>query len=84
MLIVDTAIAFGGTLAVARNLLKHLDSNLIDASLVSACSDGFVSHGFAGEADIRLLAPRGQLRHAAELETGDPQAISLDAPTARL
>ena len=58
VLIVDTAIAFGGTLAVARNLLKHLDSNLVDASLVSACSDGFVSHGFAGEADIRLLAPR--------------------------
>jgi glycosyltransferase involved in cell wall biosynthesis len=57
VLIVDTAIAFGGTLAVARNLLKHLDYNLIDASLVSACSDGFVSHGFAGQADIRLLAP---------------------------
>src|SRR5215469_2070105 len=57
VLIVDTAIAFGGTLVVARNLLKHLDSNLIDASLVSACSDGFVSRGFAGEADIRLLAP---------------------------
>lgn len=57
VLIVDTAVAFGGTLAVARNLLKHLDSNLIDASLVSACSDGFVSRGFAGEADIRLLAP---------------------------
>jgi len=57
VLIVDTAIAFGGTLAVARNLLKHLDSHLIDASLVSACSDGFVSRGFAGDADIRLLAP---------------------------
>lgn len=57
VLIVDTAIAFGGTLAVARNLLKHLDSNLVDASLVSACSDGFVSRGFAGSADIRLLAP---------------------------
>jgi len=57
VLIVDTAIAFGGTLAVARNLLKHLDNNLIDASLVSACSDGFVSRGFAGEADVRLLAP---------------------------
>lgn len=58
VLIVDTAIAFGGTLAVARNLLKHLDRNLIDASLVSACSDGFVSNDFAGAADIRLLAPR--------------------------
>jgi glycosyltransferase involved in cell wall biosynthesis len=57
VLIVDTAIAFGGTLAVARNLLKHLDRNLVEASLVSACSDGFVSHGFAGDADIRLLAP---------------------------
>ncbi len=57
VLIVDTAIAFGGTLAVARNLLKHLDSNLIDASLVSACSDGFVSRGFAGKADIQLLGP---------------------------
>ncbi|MGH8202863.1 MAG: glycosyltransferase [Steroidobacteraceae bacterium] len=57
VLIVDTAIAFGGTLAVARNLLKHLDGSLIDASLVSACSDGFVSDGFAGEAGIRLLAP---------------------------
>jgi glycosyltransferase involved in cell wall biosynthesis len=58
VLIVDTAIAFGGTLAVARNLLKHLDRNLIDASLVSACSDGFVSNDFAGDAHIRLLAPR--------------------------
>src|SRR5579863_1560266 len=58
VLIVDTAVAFGGTLAVARNLLKHLDRNLIDASLVSACSDGFVSRGFAGESGIRLLAPR--------------------------
>jgi glycosyltransferase involved in cell wall biosynthesis len=58
VLIVDTAIAFGGTLVVARNLLKHLDRHLIDASLVSACSDGFVSRGFAGEARIRLLAPR--------------------------
>ena len=58
VLIVDTAIAFGGTLAVARNLLKHLDSKVIEASLVSACADGFVSDGFAGEAQIRLLAPR--------------------------
>jgi glycosyltransferase involved in cell wall biosynthesis len=58
VLIVDTAIAFGGTLAVARNLLKHLDRNLIDASLVSACSDGFVSGDFAGDAEIHLLAPR--------------------------
>lgn len=58
VLIVDTAIAFGGTLAVARNLLKHLDKTLIDASLVSACADGFVSSGFAGNAPVRLLAPR--------------------------
>lgn len=57
VLIVDTAIAFGGTLAVARNLLKHLDGTLIDASLVSACSDGFVSADFAGGADIRFLGP---------------------------
>ncbi|HEY1890287.1 MAG TPA: glycosyltransferase [Steroidobacteraceae bacterium] len=57
VLIVDTAIAFGGTLAVARNLLKHLDGSLVDASLVSACSDGFVTDGFAGQAGIRLLAP---------------------------
>ena len=57
VLIVDTAIAFGGTLVLARNLLKHLDRNLIDASLVSACSDGFVTDGFAGGADIRLLGP---------------------------
>jgi glycosyltransferase involved in cell wall biosynthesis len=58
VLIVDTAIAFGGTLVVARNLLKHLDRKLIDASLVSACSDGFVSHGFAGQAETYSLAPR--------------------------
>ncbi len=58
VLIVDTAIAFGGTLVVARNLLKHLDSRLVDASLLSACSDGFVSPGFAGTAEVRLLAPR--------------------------
>jgi glycosyltransferase involved in cell wall biosynthesis len=57
VLIVDTAIAFGGTLALARNLLKHLDGSLIDASLVSACSDGFVSRGFAGGSDVRLLGP---------------------------
>lgn len=57
VLIVDTAIAFGGTLAVARNLLKHLDRRLVDASLVSACADGFVSDGFAGSAEICLLAP---------------------------
>ncbi len=58
VLIVDTAIAFGGTLVVARNLLKHLDPNLVDASLVSACSDGFVSLGFAGNSTVRLLGPR--------------------------
>jgi glycosyltransferase involved in cell wall biosynthesis len=58
VLIVDTAIAFGGTLVVARNLLKRLDSRLVDASLLSACSDGFVSAGFAGNAKVRLLAPR--------------------------
>jgi len=58
VLIVDTAIAFGGTLVVARNLLKHLDSRLVDASLLSACSDGFVSDGFAGDRKVRLLAPR--------------------------
>lgn len=57
VLIVDTAIAFGGTLAVARNLLKHLDPSVVEASLVSACSDGFVSRGFAGNAEVRLLAP---------------------------
>ena len=58
VLIVDTAISFGGTLVVARNLLKHLDSSLVDASLLSACSDGFVSTGFAGNGKARLLAPR--------------------------
>lgn len=58
VLIVDTAIAFGGTLAVARNLLKHVDPALVDASLVSACSDGFVSKNFAGDANVRLLSPR--------------------------
>ena len=57
VLIVDTAIAFGGSLVVARNLLRHLDSNLIDASLVSACTDGFVSACFAGSAEVTLLAP---------------------------
>lgn len=57
VLIVDTAIAFGGSLVVARNLLKHLDPTVIDASLVSACKDGFVSEGFAGDAKIKLLAP---------------------------
>lgn len=58
VLIVDTAIAFGGTLVVARNLLKHLNPNLIDASLASACADGFVSAGFAGNATVRMLGPR--------------------------
>jgi glycosyltransferase involved in cell wall biosynthesis len=58
VLIVDTAIAFGGTLVVARNLLKHLDSRLVDASLLSACSDGFVSRSFVGNAKAQLLAPR--------------------------
>jgi glycosyltransferase involved in cell wall biosynthesis len=58
VLIVDTAIAFGGTLAVARNLLKHIDPAAVDASLVSACCDGFVSKNFAGGATVRLLSPR--------------------------
>ena len=58
VLIVDTAIAFGGTLSVSRNLLKHLDPRVVDASLVSACADGFVSQGFAGNSDVRVLAPR--------------------------
>jgi len=58
VLIVDTAIAFGGTLVVARNLIKHLDPRLVDAALLSACSDGFVSPGFAGNARVRLHAPR--------------------------
>ena len=58
VLIVDTAIAFGGSLVVARNLLRHLDSNLIEASLVSACSDGFVSDIFAGSSNVTLLSPR--------------------------
>ncbi len=58
VLIVDSAIAFGGTLVVARNLIIHLDPRLIDAALVIACSDGFVSPGFAGNATVRLLGPR--------------------------
>jgi len=58
VLIVDTAIAFGGSLVVARNLLRHLDSNLVEASLVSACSDGFVSDIFAGSSKVTLLSPR--------------------------
>ena len=57
VLIVDTAIAFGGSLVIARNLLKHLDTTLIDGSLVSACTDGFVFPGCAGNAKVRLLAP---------------------------
>jgi glycosyltransferase involved in cell wall biosynthesis len=57
VLIVDTAIAFGGTLVVARNLLKHIDREVVDASLVSACSDGFVSSDFAGGPPVCLLAP---------------------------
>ena len=58
VLIVDTARAFGGTLVVSRNLLKHLDPRRVEASLVSACKDGFVAPGFAGTAPVRLLAPR--------------------------
>ena len=58
VLIVDSASAFGGTLVVARNLLKHLDPQHVEASLVSACKDGFVSPGFAGTAPVRLVAPR--------------------------
>ncbi len=58
VLIVDTASAFGGTLVVSRNLLKHLDPRRVEASLVSACKDGFVTPGFAGTAPVRLLAPR--------------------------
>ena len=58
VLIVDTASAFGGTLVVSRNLLKHLDPRRVEASLVSACKDGFVTPGFAGAAPVRLLAPR--------------------------
>ena len=58
VLIVDTASAFGGTLVVSRNLLKHLDPRRVEASLVSACKDGFVSPGFAGIVPVRMLAPR--------------------------
>ena len=58
VLIVDTASAFGGTLVVARNLLKHLDPQRVDASLVSACRDGFVTPHFAAPAPVRMLAPR--------------------------
>ena len=58
VLIVDTARAFGGTLVVSRNLLKHLDRRRVEASLVSACKDGFVAPGFAGAAPVRLLSPR--------------------------
>ena len=58
VLIVDTASAFGGTLVVSRNLLKHLDPRRVEASLVSACKDGFVTPGFAGAAPVRLLAPK--------------------------
>lgn len=56
--IVDTAIAFGGTLSVSRNILKNLDPLIVDASLISACADGYVSQGFAGNRDIALVAPR--------------------------
>jgi glycosyltransferase involved in cell wall biosynthesis len=58
VLIVDTASAFGGTLVVSRNLLKHLDPRRVEASLVSACKDGFVTPGFAGTIPVRKLAPR--------------------------
>ena len=58
VLLVDTAVAFGGTLVVSRNLLTHLDPRRIDASLVTACLDGFVSPGFAGSVPVRRLVPR--------------------------
>ena len=57
VLIIDAAIAFGGTLVVARNLAKHLDRANVDVSLVSASSDGFVSSDFAGPAGVRIIAP---------------------------
>ena len=69
VLIVDTAIAFGGTLSVSRNLLKHLDPRVVDASLVSACADGFVSQGFAGNSDVRLLAPKVDYVRLAKWKT---------------
>lgn len=58
VLIVDTAIAFGGTLVLTRNLLKHLNPQVVHASMVSACSDGFVSGEFVKNAQVRLLAPK--------------------------
>jgi glycosyltransferase involved in cell wall biosynthesis len=57
VLIIDAAIAFGGTLVVARNLVKHLDRNRVDVSLVSASTDGFVSNDFIDGAGVRLISP---------------------------
>lgn len=58
VLVVDTAIAFGGTLALVRNLLKNINHDVADTTLVSACSDGFVSKNFAGDVRVTILRPR--------------------------
>jgi glycosyltransferase involved in cell wall biosynthesis len=57
VLIIDAAIAFGGTLVVARNLVKHLDKGRVQVSLVSASGDGFVSKDFIGGGGVTLISP---------------------------
>lgn len=57
VVIVDNAIAFGGTLAVVRNLVRHLDPDKVELTVITACSEPFLDGHTSSRAFIHVCCP---------------------------
>jgi glycosyltransferase involved in cell wall biosynthesis len=63
LLIIDNAMAFGGTLSVTRNLARHLDPKKIDVTVITACSEAFMDRQRSlSHAAIRICRPYANYR----------------------
>jgi len=55
--IVDNALAFGGTLTVIRNLVKHLSPDAVRISVITACPDPFIDPADLSHVTVHICRP---------------------------
>ena len=57
VVIVDGAVAFGGTLTVVRNLVRHLDPEKVEVTVITACTEPFLDGYASSRVAVHLCFP---------------------------
>jgi glycosyltransferase involved in cell wall biosynthesis len=57
VVIIDNAMSFGGTLSVVRNVVRHLDSDKIQVTVITACSEPFLDVAASNRTKVYICRP---------------------------